>query len=108
MTGDDIERAFINSGQVTVVASSEEREQIREERADQQTYASEETVKQWGRELGADYLMSGTISSIAGEEGGEKVVFYQVDLTLIDLIDAAEQEKGGALAAGDGHLVDED
>ena len=29
-------------------------------------------------------------------------------LTLIDLIDAAEQEKGDASAAGDGHLVDED
>lgn len=81
----DMERAFINSGQVTVVASAEEREQIREERADQQTYAAEETVKQWGRELGADYMLSGTISSIADEEGGEKVVFYQTDLTLIDL-----------------------
>ena len=81
----DMERAFINSGQVSVVASAEEREQIREERADQQTYASEETVKQWGREHGADYMLSGTISSIADEEGGEKVVFYQTDLTLIDL-----------------------
>jgi membrane protein len=30
------------------------------------------------------------------------------DLTLIDLIDAAEQEKGDASASGDGHLVDED
>ena len=81
----DMERAFINSGDVTVVASAEEREQIREERADQHTYASDETVSQWGRELGADYLMSGTISSITDEEGGEKVVFYQIDLTLIDL-----------------------
>lgn len=81
----DIERAFINSGDVTVVASAEEREQIREERADQHTYSSDETVSQWGRELGADYMMSGTISSITDEEGGEKVVFYQVDLTLINL-----------------------
>jgi uncharacterized protein (TIGR02722 family) len=81
----DIERSFINSGDVTVVASAEEREQLREERADQQTYASDETVKAWGREMGADYMLSGTISSIADEEGGEKVVFYQVDLTLINL-----------------------
>lgn len=81
----DIERAFVNSAEVAVVAGSEEREQIREERADQQTYSSDETVKKWGRELGADYVMTGTISSITDQEGGEKVVFYQIDLTLIDL-----------------------
>jgi PBP1b-binding outer membrane lipoprotein LpoB len=81
----DIERAFINSAEVTVVARPEEREQIREERADQQTYSREETVKQWGRELGADYMMGGVISSIIDQEGGEKVIYYQVDLNLIDL-----------------------
>jgi hypothetical protein len=81
----DIERAFVNSGQVEVVASAEERRQLRDERADQQTYASEETMKRWGREKGADYMLSGTISSITDEEGGEKVVYYQVDLALIDL-----------------------
>jgi hypothetical protein len=52
---------------------------------DQQQHASEETVKQWGREHGADYILSGTINSITDQEKGEKVVFYQVDLTLIDL-----------------------
>ncbi|UCG52355.1 MAG: penicillin-binding protein activator LpoB [Candidatus Latescibacterota bacterium] len=81
----DMERAFINSDEVTVVASAAEREQLREERQDQQTYASEETMKKWGRELGADFLLGGTISSILDEDRGEKVVFYQVDLTLIDL-----------------------
>jgi uncharacterized protein (TIGR02722 family) len=83
----DIERAFINTGEVSVVASSEEREQIREERADQQTYSSDETVKQWGKEKGADYLMGGVISSITDEEKGEKVVYYQIDLNLINLED---------------------
>lgn len=81
----DIEKAFINTAEVTVVAGGDDREQIREERADQQTYSSEETVKKWGREHGADYIMTGTISSITDQEDGDKVVFYQVDLTLIDL-----------------------
>jgi uncharacterized protein (TIGR02722 family) len=81
----DMERAFINSGQVTIVASSEEREGIREERQDQQTYSSEETMKRWGREVGADYMLGGTISSITDEVDGERVVFYQIDLTLFDL-----------------------
>jgi uncharacterized protein (TIGR02722 family) len=83
----DIERAFINTSEVAVVASAEEREQIREERADQQTYSSEETVNQWGKEKGANYLLGGVISSITDEEDGERVVYYQIDLNLIDLED---------------------
>jgi uncharacterized protein (TIGR02722 family) len=81
----DIERAFINSGEAEMVASAEEREEIRGERADQQQYSSEETVKQWGQEHGADYMLGGVINSIEDREGGEMVVFYQVDLNLIDL-----------------------
>jgi uncharacterized protein (TIGR02722 family) len=81
----DIERAMVNAGDVTVVASAEEREGLRDEREDQQKYSSDETMKQWGREVGADYMLGGIISSIADEVEGERVVFYQVDLTLYDL-----------------------
>jgi uncharacterized protein (TIGR02722 family) len=81
----DIERAFINSGEAEMVASAEEREQIRDERADQQQYSSEETMAKWGREHGADYMLSGVINSIEDQEGGDMVVFYQVDLNLISL-----------------------
>jgi hypothetical protein len=83
----DIEKAFINSSEADVVASPEEREQIREERADQENYASEETIKRWGRERGADYMLGGVIASILDQEDGESVVFYQVDLNLINLED---------------------
>ncbi len=81
----DIERALINSGQVEMVASAEEREQVRNERADQQSYASEETMKRWSREHGADYLMGGVINTITDQERGNTVVFYQVDLNLVHL-----------------------
>jgi uncharacterized protein (TIGR02722 family) len=81
----DIERAFINSGEAELVASAEEREQVRDERADQQKNSSDESMAQWGRELGADYMLSGVINSIEDQEGGEKVVFYQIDLNLIHL-----------------------
>jgi uncharacterized protein (TIGR02722 family) len=83
----DMEREFINSGTVDVVASAEEREQLRDERADQQEYSSEETMKKWGMEKGADYMLSGVMTSITDEEGGERVVFYNIDLTLIHLED---------------------
>ena len=81
----DIERAFINSGNVRVVAKPVEREGVREERADQQANASPETVKEFGMELGADYMLIGEMNKITDQEGREKVAFYQVDLTLTDL-----------------------
>ena len=81
----DIERAFVNSGEVDVVANAIEREPVRAERDDQQMNSSDATMKQFGREQGADYMMGGVINTITDEEQGEKVVFYQVDLNLIDL-----------------------
>jgi uncharacterized protein (TIGR02722 family) len=81
----DIERALVNSGEVDIVASAEEREAVREERGDQQANALEETVKKFGREKGADYMLSGVINTITDEEKGERVVFYQVDLDLVNL-----------------------
>jgi uncharacterized protein (TIGR02722 family) len=81
----DIERALINSGRARVVASPDERGDIRLERADQWANASQETVKRLGQELGADYMLIGSINTITDQEGGEKVVFYQVDLSLIDI-----------------------
>ncbi len=81
----DLERTFINSGRVTVVASPEEREGVRAEREDQQRYAAEETVKQWGREHGADYMLLGEINAISDREGKDEVKYYQVDSYLVDL-----------------------
>jgi len=81
----DLERAFINSGRVSVVASPEEREQIRQERAEQQDYASQESMAQWGRELGADYMLLGELNTIIDREGSDEVKFYQTDTYLVDL-----------------------
>lgn len=81
----DIERAYLGSGQVRVVASSEERQEIRDERTDQQENASADTRARLGRELGADYMLQGDIQSVEDREGRRSVVFYQVDLTLVDL-----------------------
>lgn len=81
----DIERAFVNSGKVRVVATAEEREEIRDERMDQGKYASDDSIKKFGREHGADYMLIGTVTSILDSDGGEQVRFYQVDMTLVDL-----------------------
>jgi uncharacterized protein (TIGR02722 family) len=81
----DMERALINSGEVDFVASSEERQEIRDERMDQDLHATDETRKAMGREIGADFMLKGTINTIIDAVSGEQVRFYQVDLNLIDL-----------------------
>ena len=81
----DLERSFINSGRVTVVASAEERDEIRGEREDQQRFSSEESMKAWGQELGADYMLIGEINSQFDAEKGKEVKYYQVDSYLVDL-----------------------
>lgn len=81
----DIERALINSGEVEFVASSDEREEIRIERKEQDLHASEDTRKAMGNEIGADFMLKGTINTIVDAVSGEQARFYQIDLTLIDL-----------------------
>jgi uncharacterized protein (TIGR02722 family) len=81
----DLERAMINSGAVRMVASPEERSEIRAEREDQQDNARAGTRARMAYELGANYMLQGEITAIEDEEGREKVVYYQVDATLTDL-----------------------
>jgi hypothetical protein len=83
----DLERAFINSGRVDMVASKKERGDIRDERRDMDLNASEATRKAMGKETGADYLLTGTINTIIDASGSDQIRFYQVDLTLISLAD---------------------
>ena len=81
----DMEREFINTATVRVVQNSVFREKMRDERADQQSYASPETQKKWGRELGADYMMFGTINSFVDAYNKTKAVSYQINLELADM-----------------------
>ena len=81
----DMERELINAWTVDFIASREERSQVREERADQDLYASEATRKQEGQEIGADLLLEGEINTIIDVERDQKVRFYQVNMTLLDI-----------------------
>lgn len=83
----DIEGAMINSGEIEFVASSTERSQIREERMDQELHSTTQTRKAMGKEIGADYMLSGTLNSFTEQSGGTKNIQYQIDMTLISLKD---------------------
>ena len=81
----DIEREFLNSGKVKIVQASEAREQIRKEREDQQNNASGNTMKKFGIEKGADFILQGVVNSISDSNNKQKLMFYQTDLELTDL-----------------------
>jgi uncharacterized protein (TIGR02722 family) len=81
----DLERAYVNSGRVRLVASRDERTEVRDEREDQQTNASAEARARIGKENGANYMLQGDVQAIEDAEGREKVVFYQIDAFLVDL-----------------------
>ena len=83
----DMERELINSGKVEFVASSTERGEIREERKDQELHARQDTANAMGQEIGADFMLKGTINSILDTEGKKQVRYYQIDLTLISMAD---------------------
>ncbi|MDR0735001.1 MAG: penicillin-binding protein activator LpoB, partial [Elusimicrobiota bacterium] len=71
---EELQRALINSSRVEFVASKNERGEIRSERLEQDEYASEATRKAFGQEVGADYMLSGILSSIVDQEGSKSVV----------------------------------
>ena len=81
----DLEKELINSGEVDFVASASERDEIRSERRDQDLNAREDTRKAMGNEVGADFMLKGTINTIVDAVSGSQARFYQIDLTLIDL-----------------------
>lgn len=81
----DIEKAIINSGRMKLVQAGAMREEIRAERADQQNFASQSTMKKFGLENGADFMLQGTINSIVDQYSKEKTIYYQVDLELTNI-----------------------
>lgn len=83
----DMERSLINSGRVQFVASGTEREEIREERKDQDIHASEDTRKAMGQEYGADFMLKGTINTIIDAHKKTQLRYYQTDLALVSMAD---------------------
>ena len=81
----DLERAYVNSGRVRLVASSSERGEIRSERDDQSRHSSLETAKSHVLERAADFMLQGQINTILDSAGKEQVRFYQVELELLDI-----------------------
>eukprot|EP01133_Synstelium_polycarpum_P011254 gene11254-13135_t len=60
----DVETAFIQTQRVRLVQGGKKREELRAEKADQQANATVSSMKKFGLENGADYILQGSINSI--------------------------------------------
>jgi PBP1b-binding outer membrane lipoprotein LpoB len=58
---------------------------MRAEKADQQINASQSTMKKFGLENGADFILQGSINSIVDSYKRKKEVYYQVNLELTNI-----------------------
>jgi hypothetical protein len=81
----DLERAYVTTGAVRVVASADERGSVRAERDDQQVNAVAESRARLAMEQGAQFMLQGDVQAIEDAQGRERVVTYQIDATLVDL-----------------------
>lgn len=79
------EMELINSGKVDMVADISFRATVRDEREEQQYFASEATAKALGKEIGADYLLQGSVRTNLDQVGGKSVRTYYVSAELIDI-----------------------
>ncbi len=81
----DLERSFITTDKIGLVQSGKKREEMRAEKADMQSNASASTLKKFGLEKGADYILQGSINSIVDAYKKKKTVTYQINLELTNI-----------------------
>jgi uncharacterized protein (TIGR02722 family) len=81
-----MEAAILNSGKAEFVAGGDTRSDIRAERQDQQSWASEKTVKALASETGADFYLSGSVNTIVDRAGNSvtRTYFVFAELTEIE------------------------
>ena len=80
-----IELAIYNSGAADLVESGTFRDKLREERAQQQDFASPQTVSQWGKETGANLMLMGEMTSETDTYNKRRVVNYITTLFLTEM-----------------------
>ena len=80
-----MENVIFNSGKLDFVAGGDTRADVRAERQEQQSHASEQTAAALGREIGADFIMTGSVRTIVDREGNRSVRTYFVTAELTNV-----------------------
>jgi hypothetical protein len=79
------ELAIYNANVAELVESDEFRDKLRQERAEQQDFADPATMAQWGKEIGADLMLFGEMTSETDTYNNRRVVNYITTLFLTDI-----------------------
>ncbi|MGP1437689.1 MAG: penicillin-binding protein activator LpoB [Treponema sp.] len=79
--------AISNSGLADFVADRVSREELREERKEQNKagYTTEESIKNLSGEIGADFILQGSVKTIVDKVDNKTVRTYYVSVQLINL-----------------------
>lgn len=80
-----LEVAIYNSNIAELVESDEFRDKLRTERAQQQDFADPATVSQWGKEIGADLMLFGEMTSETDTNNNKRIINYITTLYLTDI-----------------------
>ena len=80
-----IELAIYNSGIADLVESDSFRDKLRQERAEQQDFANSTTASTWGKEVGANLMLFGEMTSETDVYNKKRVVNYVTTLFLTDM-----------------------
>jgi len=80
-----MEQTIFNSGKLDFVAGGSTRDDIRAERQDQQSNASEATAKALANETGADFMLTGSVKSMVDRAGNQTVRTYFVDAQMTNI-----------------------
>jgi len=80
-----METTIFNSGRMDFVAGGNTRDDLRAERQDQQSNASEATTAALGNETGADFMLTGTVRTIVDRERNQTVRTYFVTAELTSI-----------------------
>jgi len=80
-----METSIVNSGKMDFVAGGDTLAEIRSERQDQQSNASEDTAAALGNETGAALLLTGSVKSIVDRAGNTTVRSYFVNAELTNV-----------------------
>jgi len=80
-----MEATIFNSGKMDFVAGGNTRNELRTERHDQQSNASEETVSSLANEIGADFMLFGTVRTIVDRAGNETIRTYFITAEMTNI-----------------------
>ena len=95
---DKIRTTMIQSGKVRFSAAESREEVLRElEYQRGSGYVDAQTRKQVGKQVGADYLLTGEISSISKQKGNTRDMYFKMNMNLVNLetglIDWADEKE---------------